>query len=59
MTRDEIKSLFLPIFEQIYKLLKGQIESVMAADGDSRIKVASFIRLITLDCVHGWRIWIE
>jgi len=48
MKREEINSLFIPIFDQIYDLVDGQIQSVLdkSDNSDAKIKVligASFV----------------
>ena len=38
MKREEIDSLFVPIFDQIYDLIDGQIKSVLANSDNARAK---------------------
>jgi len=45
MKRQEIDSFFLPIFDQIYDLINGQIQSVSenANNAEAKIKVITYV----------------
>jgi hypothetical protein len=61
MRREEMSSLFIPIFDQIYGLVDGQMQSILdkSEKSDVEIKVLILFPLLTLDHIHSWGLRVK